>query len=85
MPTYDYRCPVCNHVQEEFHSMTKDPEIRCNECSSVMERQIGAGGGLILRGAGFYHTDYKLAPHNTSNARRVPGRTKHGGKIPKER
>ena len=84
MPTYDYKCPVCDHVQEEFHSMSKNPKIRCAECSSVMEKQIGAGGGVIFRGPGFYHTDYRLSEQNSANARRVPGRSKHGGKISKE-
>jgi putative FmdB family regulatory protein len=60
MPTYDYICKACNHVWEEFQSITAEPTKKCPECKKKKaERQIGAGAGLIFRGSGFYITDYR--------------------------
>jgi putative FmdB family regulatory protein len=40
MPTYDYQCQDCGEVQEEFHSMSSDPEIKCDKCSSPCQKVI---------------------------------------------
>ena len=40
--------------------MTKDPIKLCPECGNEnVKRLIGAGGGLIFKGGGFYITDYR--------------------------
>ncbi len=59
MPTYDYECTECSHSFEEFHSITKT-RTRCPKCHrKSLKRLIGAGGGIILKGAGFYKNDYR--------------------------
>ena len=60
MPTYDYVCKACGEEIEIFHSMTADPKKKCPACGKLkLKRQIGAGGGLIFKGSGFYITDYR--------------------------
>ena len=60
MPTYDYRCNACGHELEIFHSITEAPKRKCPKCGkSKLERQIGAGAGVLFRGGGFYQTDYR--------------------------
>lgn len=60
MPTYDYRCKACGHELELFQSMTERPKRKCPECGkSSLERLIGAGGGLLFKGSGYYQTDYR--------------------------
>lgn len=59
MPTYEYRCNDCKHEFEEFQSMKDDPIDKCPECGGKPQRLIGAGGGLIFKGDGFYITDYR--------------------------
>jgi len=60
MPTYDYRCDACGHELEIFHSMTEAAKRKCPECGKLkLVRQIGAGGGVIFKGSGFYETDYR--------------------------
>jgi putative FmdB family regulatory protein len=61
MPAYDYRCSNkdCGHVQEETHSMSADPIIKCSECSTEMSRDISGGAAVHFKGDGFYATDYK--------------------------
>lgn len=67
MPTYDYRCDDCGHFFEEFQSM-KDPKLtKCPACGNeALKRLIGTGSGLIFKGTGFYLTDYKNKPSESS-------------------
>ena len=59
MPTYDYECKGCGHRFQEFQRITADPLTDCPECkASTLKRLIGAGGGVIFKGSGFYVTDY---------------------------
>ncbi len=59
MPTYRYECTKCEEIHEIFHSISEKPRKKCPECGGKLERLIGAGGGVILRGSGFYTTDYR--------------------------
>jgi putative FmdB family regulatory protein len=67
MPTYDYKCPDCDHGFEAFHSMSADPIKDCPECEkSNVRRLIGTGAGLIFKGSGFYITDYRSKAYSES-------------------
>ena len=60
MPTYDYRCAACGHELETFQSINEPALRKCPKCGkSKLERQIGAGAGVLFRGGGFYQTDYR--------------------------
>jgi putative FmdB family regulatory protein len=60
MPTYEYLCRKCGHTFEEFQSMSEEPLTRCPECGTDnLARVMGAGGGIIFKGSGFYVTDYR--------------------------
>ena len=60
MPTYEYVCAKCGHELEAFQSMKDAPLRKCPSCGRLqLKRQVGAGAGLIFKGAGFYITDYK--------------------------
>ncbi len=61
MPTYSYRCPKCGHEYQKRQRISDDTRAKCPECSARGERLISAGGGILFRGSGFYHTDYKVA------------------------
>lgn len=62
MPTYDYVCGACGHRFEAFQGMTAKKLRKCPKCGkNALERQVGAGAGLIFKGSGFYITDYKRA------------------------
>ena len=64
MPTYDYRCDSCDNTWEEFQSITAKPKRKCPKCGKLKaKRVIGAGGGIIFKGAGFYQTDYRSAAY----------------------
>ncbi len=60
MPTYEYSCPKCGHVFEQFQSMSDAPLKKCPKCKKMgVRRLISGGAGLIFKGTGFYITDYK--------------------------
>ena len=60
MPTYVYKCPVCNHVFEKVQRITAEPVCDCPKCEKPQpcKRQI-VGGAFHLKGTGWYETDYK--------------------------
>jgi putative FmdB family regulatory protein len=64
MPTYDYRCKACGHTLELFQSITEGAKRKCPACGrNRLERQIGAGAGILFKGSGFYQTDYRSASY----------------------
>ena len=59
MPTYEYECLKCGQVFDVFPKITDEPLKRCPKCKGKIQRRIGAGAGIIFKGAGFYATDYR--------------------------
>ncbi len=60
MPTYDYRCAACGHVEEIFHGMSEKPKKTCPKCKKPkLERLVSGGAGFLFKGDGFYLTDYR--------------------------
>ncbi len=59
MPTYEYRCPACQHEFEKFQRMSDDPLAECPACGKEATRLLSAGAGLLFKGSGFYITDYR--------------------------
>jgi len=60
MPTYDYKCKNCGHTFELFQSITENSKRKCPKCTKLrLQRLIGAGGGILFKGSGFYETDYR--------------------------
>ena len=70
MPTYEYKCKNCNHEFEEFQPMSAASLVMCPKCKTPnLVRAIGGGGGMIFKGSGFYHTDYKNAKTDTKESK----------------
>ena len=47
--------------------MTAEPTKKCPTCGKKKaKRLIGAGGGLIFKGTGFYQTDYRSDSYKKS-------------------
>ena len=70
MPTYEYKCDNCGHHFEIYQSMKDDKLSVCpSSGKSTLKRLIGTGGGLIFKGSGFYLTDYKNKPSETTSSK----------------
>ncbi|GAB4241920.1 MAG: hypothetical protein OHK0028_20530 [Deltaproteobacteria bacterium] len=74
MPIYEYRCRKCGEVTERIERVHEDPLRKCPSCAGKVERLMSAGA-FILKGTGWYATDYANKSHDTGN-----GRVKGNGK-----
>ena len=61
MPTYEYKCPKGHLFEKRFSRITSQRHAKCPICGKRAERQISGGAGIVFKGSGFYHTDYKRA------------------------
>ena len=61
MPTYEYKCPKGHVFERSFSRITSQRRAKCPVCGKRAERQISGGAGIVFKGSGFYHTDYKRA------------------------
>ena len=59
MPTYQYKCNNCGNEFEEFQTITEPPLEKCPRCGQKPRRIITGGAGFLLKGSGFYTTDYR--------------------------
>ncbi len=59
MPTYEYKCKNCGNTFEKFQSITEPPVKICKNCKGEVYRLISKNGNFILKGSGFYSTDYR--------------------------
>lgn len=69
MPTYEYRCTSCGHEFEALQSISEPPVAFCPECKGKPERLITGGAGFLLKGTGFYQTDYRSAKYKADAAK----------------
>ncbi len=63
MPTYRYECRSCGAIHEEFQSINDKPLRKCPACGGRLDRLIGGGSGILLKGSGFHNTDYRSSSY----------------------
>ncbi len=66
MPIYEYRCQECEHVFEEWQKDYSERQASCPICSSPADRLI-SNTAFILKGTGWYVTDYCNKNNSNSN------------------
>jgi putative FmdB family regulatory protein len=64
VPTYQYQCSECYGEFEEFQKMSDPPLDTCPKCGGRARRIISGGAGFLLKGTGFYTTDYRSDSYN---------------------
>jgi putative FmdB family regulatory protein len=58
MPTYTYRCNVCEHQFEIRQRMSDNPLTDCPVCETDnVLRKVVNSVGIVFKGSGFYVTD----------------------------
>src|SRR5688500_18859123 len=75
MPTYEYRCPK-GHRFDVFQKMSDPAVATCPECGKPGERMIVPGAGFLLKGDGFYITDYRSEDYKKKAASEHPSEAK---------
>lgn len=64
MPFYDYQCGACGHTFEAMQKISADPLKDCPECGKPeLAKQVSAGG-FVLKGNGWYQTDFQTGNTN---------------------
>ena len=58
MPTYEYRCKRCGTF-EIMQPISEDPLFSCPHCGEKVSRLISSNVNFILKGSGFYTTEYR--------------------------
>ena len=66
MPRYDYKCSKCEHSFEVTHSIHEDPEIKCEKCKAISNRQIPTRINLY----GTVGVDWNTDPSKVSQSMR---------------
>ncbi len=57
MPIYEYRCEDCEQIFEEWQKDFKEQDVPCPVCGAQSRRLI-SNTSFILKGTGWYVTDY---------------------------
>ena len=58
MPIYEYKCKDCGSKFEVLKRMSENGNEICPKCSSKKVKRLISSGGFILKGSGWYVTDY---------------------------
>ena len=58
MPFYEYKCDACGHEFEEFQKIKDRPVRTCPECKRRRVRRLISQTSFVLKGSGWYVTDY---------------------------
>jgi len=72
MPTYEYKCTVCDYRFDAIQSMMDAPLENCPECGEKVQRLISRNVGISFKGSGFYVTDKKTSTPVKSSETTTP-------------
>ena len=74
MPIHEYQCRKCEAVVERIEGMHDALMRKCPSCGGRVDQMISSGA-FILKGTGWYATDYGSKSHDNGN-----GKGKRNGK-----
>ncbi len=66
MPIYEYSCPECHHLFEEWQKDFRERNILCPICGHEAKRMI-SNTAFILKGSGWYVTDYSRSSNASAS------------------
>ncbi|MFO0748877.1 MAG: zinc ribbon domain-containing protein [Myxococcota bacterium] len=68
MPIYEYRCEKCGTVIEKMQRMSDAPLVHCDACGEDALKKMISQTSFVLKGSGWYATDYKAKPSESGGA-----------------
>ncbi|MCL2423686.1 MAG: FmdB family transcriptional regulator [Micrococcales bacterium] len=71
MPTYAYRCTVCQHAFDVHQGFDDSPLSVCPECDGRL-RKVFSPVGVVFKGSGFYRTDARGSSSIPSSEKTTP-------------
>lgn len=79
MPTYEYKCDGCGEEFEKEQRITEPAGAECTACGSSDTHRLISLSSFVLKGSGWYVTDYGRKGGNGSNGSKGH-KTKGNGK-----
>lgn len=76
MPTYEYKCFSCNKEFEVVQKITEEPLKTCPSCQSSNFKRLISSTSFLLKGTGWYKTDYASNNGNNGSSRSHSKHTK---------
>lgn len=58
MPIYEYDCAACGAAFEKLHRTSSHEKPVCPKCASKKVKRRISPAGFVLKGSGWYKTDY---------------------------
>lgn len=59
MPIYEYQCDRCGHRLEVLQRVSEAALTECPDCGEAALRKLVSAAGFILKGTGWYVTDFR--------------------------
>ncbi|MFU8946234.1 FmdB family zinc ribbon protein [Mycetocola zhadangensis] len=69
MPTYSYKCTICDTAFDIQQSFTDDSLTECPECKGKL-RKLYSAVGVSFNGSGFYRNDSRAAAKSSLPAKK---------------
>ena len=66
MPVYEYECESCGKYLEVWQKITDAPLTKCEACGGKLRKLISQSS-FVLKGSGWYVTDYARKEHKDSS------------------
>jgi len=78
MPIYEYACEACGHALEAMQKM-RDPALTdCPACGKPALRKQISAAGFVLKGGGWYATDFRDKGKRKDDAPQESGKDSKG-------
>jgi putative FmdB family regulatory protein len=81
VPTYSYRCTECGNAFDIKQSFSDATLTECPACGGVL-RKVFSPVGVTFNGGGFYRTDSRAAPKDSSSSTPAPATSNSAASTP---
>ena len=68
MPIHEYQCRKCEAVAERIEGIHDAPMRKCPSCGGKVDQMISPSA-FVLKGSGWYATDYGAKNHDNGNGK----------------
>ncbi len=79
MPIFDYECSACGHAFDALQKAGEGPLRKCPECGKLSLKKLLAAPNFVLKGTGWYQTDFRGKPDGKKPAGKKDQASEGGG------
>lgn len=80
MPIYEYKCASCGFQKEYLQKVTDPVHTTCPDCGKESFTKMLSAAGFMLKGSGWYATDFKNGGAKKSDGGKSDGAKSDRGK-----